>query len=108
MGNPVAAAVAVLLVLLFGTIALTQIPVQMIPTVVIPRITITTTWRAAAPDEVESEIIEVQEDVLRGVPGVEKMVSTASQGAGSIALTFDVGIPVERALLEVMNRLNQV
>ena len=56
----------------------------------------------------ESEIIEVQEDVLRGVPGVEKMVSTATQGAGSIALTFDVGIPVERALLEVMNRLNQV
>ena len=108
LGNPVAAAVAVLLVLLFGAIALTQLPVQMIPTVVIPRITITTAWRAAAPDEVESEIIVVQEDVLRGVPGVEKMVSTATQGAGSIALTFDVGIPVERALLEVMNRLNQV
>lgn len=108
LGNPVAAAVGVLLVLLFGSVALTQIPVQMIPTVVIPRITITTSWRAAAPDEVEPEIIEVQEDVLRGVPGVEKMVSTASQGFGTVALTFDVGIPVERALIEVMNRLNQV
>ena len=108
LGNPVAAAVAVLLVLLFGSIALTQIPVQMIPTVVLPRITITTSWRAAAPDEVESEIIEVQEDVLRGVPGVDQMVSTATQGSGTVALTFDVGIPVERALIEVMNRLNQV
>ena len=108
LGNPVAAAVAVLLVLLFGSIALTQIPVQMIPTVVIPRITINTSWRAAAPDEVESEIIEVQEEVLRGVPGVEKMVSTATQGSGTIALTFDVGVSVERALIEVMNRLNQV
>ena len=108
LGNPVAAAVGVLLVLLFGVIALTQIPVQMIPTVVIPRITITTSWRAAAPDEIESEIIEVQEDVLRGVPGVEQMVSTASQGSGVVALTFDVGISVERALIEVMNRLNQV
>lgn len=108
LGNPVAAAVAVLLVLLFGSIALTQIPVQMIPTVVIPRITITTNWRAAAPEEVESEIIEVQEDVLRGVPGVEQMVSTATQGQGTVALTFDVGMSVERALIEVMNRLNQV
>ena len=50
----------------------------------------------------------MQEDVLRGVPGVEKMVSTATQGSGSITLTFDVGISVQRALLEVMNRLNQV
>ena len=108
LGNPVAAAVAVLLVFLFGAISLTQLPVQMIPNVVIPRININTSWRAAAPDEVESEIIEVQEDVLRGVPGVEKMVSTATQGRGTIELTFDVGVPVERALLEVMNRLNQV
>ena len=108
LGNPVAAAVAVLLVLLFGSIALTQIPVQMIPTVVIPRITINTAWRAAAPDEVESEIIEVQEDVLRGVPGVEQMVSTATQGQATVTLTFDVGMSVERALIEVMNRLNQV
>ena len=108
LGNPVAAAVAVLLVLLFGSIALTQIPVQMIPTVVIPRITINTAWRAAAPDEVESEIIEVQEDVLRGVPGVEQMVSTATQGLATVSLRFDVGMSVERALIEVMNRLNQV
>ena len=108
LGNPVAAAVAVLLVLLFGSIALTQIPVQMIPTVVIPRITINTAWRAAAPDEVESEIIEVQEDVLRGVPGVEQMVSTATQGMATVSLRFDVGMSVERALIEVMNRLNQV
>jgi multidrug efflux pump subunit AcrB len=39
-------------VLLFGTIALVDLPVQMIPSVVIPRITIETTWRAAAPEEV--------------------------------------------------------
>ncbi|TDJ47545.1 MAG: efflux RND transporter permease subunit [Gammaproteobacteria bacterium] len=108
LSNPVAAVVAVLLVLLFGTIALLQIPVQMIPTVVIPRITITTPWRAAAPEEVESEIIEAQEDALRGVPGVDKLVSSAAQGQATISLTFDPGVPVERALIEVINGLNQV
>ncbi|MCZ6584463.1 MAG: efflux RND transporter permease subunit, partial [Gammaproteobacteria bacterium] len=106
LSNPVAAVVAVLLVLLFGTIALLQIPVQMIPTVVIPRITITTPWRAAAPEEVESEIIEAQEDALRGVPGVDKLVSSAAQGQATISLTFDPGVPVERALIEVINGLN--
>jgi len=108
LSNPVAAVVAVLLVLLFGTIALVELPVQMIPSVVIPRITIETPWRAAAPEEVESEIIEVQEDALRGIPGVDKLVSSASQGQGTITLTFDPGVPVERALIEVINGLNQV
>ncbi len=108
LSNPVAAAAAALLVLLFGTIALVQIPVQMIPTVVIPRVTIETPWRAAAPEEVESEIIEAQEDALRGVPGVDKLVSTAAQGMATITLTFDPGLPVERALIEVINGLNQV
>ncbi|MEE8543126.1 MAG: efflux RND transporter permease subunit, partial [Gammaproteobacteria bacterium] len=108
LSNPVAAVVAVLLVFLFGTIALVQLPVQMIPSVVIPRITIETPWRAAAPEEVESEIIEAQEDALRGVPGVDKLVSSAAQGQASITLTFDPGVSVERALIEVINGLNQV
>lgn len=108
LSNPVAAAVAVLLVLLFGTLALVAIPVQMIPTVVIPRISIQTPWRAAAPEEVESEIIEAQEDVLRGVPGVDKMESSAGQGEATITLTFDPGVSVDRALVEVINSLNQV
>ncbi len=108
LSNPVAGAVAVLLVLLFGALALTSIPVQMIPTVVIPRISIQTPWRASAPEEVESEILEAQEDVLRGVPGVDKMESSAGPGEGSITLTFNPGVSVDRALVEVINRLNQV
>lgn len=66
ISNPVAVIAAVLLVLLMGTIGLTKLPVQMIPDVQRPFIQITTGWRAAAPEEVESEIIEPQEDVLCG------------------------------------------
>jgi len=108
LGNPVAVVVAVLLVLLFGTISLLRMPVQMIPNVERPIIEITTSWRAAAPEEVEAEIVEPQEDALRGLSGLEQMVSSASRGRGSINLTFDVNTQLERALIEVMNRLNRV
>jgi multidrug efflux pump subunit AcrB len=108
LGNPVAVIVAVLLVLLFGAIGLLRMPVQMIPNVERPTIEISTTWRAAAPEEVEAEIVEPQEDALRGLPGLEVMESTASRGRGSINLTFDVNTQLERALIEVMNRLNRV
>lgn len=108
LGNPVAVIVAVLLVLLFGTISLLRMPVQMIPNVERPIIEISTSWRAAAPEEVEAEIIEPQEDALRGLPGLELMESTAGRGSGSISLTFDINSSLERSLIEVMNRLNRV
>ncbi len=108
LGNPVAVIVAILLALLFGAISLLRMPVQMIPNVERPLIEISTTWRAAAPEEVEADIVEPQEDALRGLPGLEQMESTASRGRGTITLTFDVNTQLERALIEVMNRLNRV
>ncbi|MFU8896036.1 MAG: efflux RND transporter permease subunit [Gammaproteobacteria bacterium] len=108
LDNPVAVIVAVLLVVLFGAISLLRMPVQMIPNVERPLIEISTTWRAAAPEEVEAEIVEPQEEALRGLPGLELMESSASNGRGSITLTFDVNSSLERSLIEVMNRLNRV
>lgn len=108
IANPVAVIASVLLVFLLGTIGLTSLSVQMIPDVQRPFIQITTGWRAAAPEEVESEIIEPQEDVLRGLPGLDKMESSASRGSGNISLMFSVDTDLQRALIEVINRLNQV
>ncbi|MGI9219947.1 MAG: efflux RND transporter permease subunit, partial [Woeseiaceae bacterium] len=108
LSNPVAVISAILLVILMGTVAAISLPIQMIPDVEQSFIQITTGWRSAAPEEVESEIIEAQEDALRGTPGLEKMESSASRGNGNINLTFAVGTDLQRALIEVINRLNQV
>ena len=108
IGNPVAVVAAVLLVMIMGTIALLSLPIQMIPDVERSYIQIDTGWRSAAPEEIESEIIEPQEDVLRGLPGLEKMVSSASRGRGSISLEFSIETELQRSLIEVINRLNQV
>ncbi|MEO0974112.1 MAG: efflux RND transporter permease subunit, partial [Pseudomonadota bacterium] len=108
LSNPVAVVVAVLMVLMFGTISLLGLPIQMIPSVDTPRIQIQTFWRAAAPEEVESEIVEPQEDAMRGLPGLKRMTSSASRGNASIGLVFDIDVDIDRALIEVMNRLNRV
>jgi multidrug efflux pump subunit AcrB len=108
LGNPVAVVVGVLLAIMFGLISLNRLPIQLTPEVEQPRITINTTWRAAAPEEVESEIIEPQEDVLRGLPGMTEILSRAQRGRGSITITFQVGTDLRRGLLEVLSRLNRV
>ncbi len=108
LSNPVAVVAAILLVLLMGTIGLVNLPIQMIPDVQRPMIQINTGWRSAAPEEVESEIIEPQEDMLRGIPGLEKMESSAGRGRARITLTFTVETDLQRALIDVLNSLNQV
>lgn len=108
LGNPVAVAVAVLLVVLFGFISMERLPIQLTPEVEEPKITISTVWRAAAPEEVEAEIVEPQEDALRGLPGSTQILAEASRGQGKVTLTFAVGTDLRRALLEVMSRLNRV
>ncbi len=108
LGNRVAVAVAVILVGIFGVISLGKLPVQLAPTVERPVISVSTAWRGAAPEEVESEILEPQENVFRGLPGMTRMEATANRGQGSITLEFSSDVDMQRALLEVINRLNQV
>jgi len=108
LSNPVAVVVACILVGIFGVLSLARLPIQMTPEISRPEITIMTGWRASAPNEIESDIIEPQEDVLRSIPGLLKMQSTANYGNGYINLQFTIGTDMNRALIEVMNRLNQV
>ena len=108
LSNPTATLVAVLLVVLFGAISLSRLPIQLTPEVERPEITIRTAWRAAAPEEIEAEIVEPQEKVLRGLPGVSRIVSKAQRGQGEVSIEFVVGHDLRRGLIEVLNRLNRV
>ncbi len=108
LSNRVAVMVAIILVAIFGFISLNRLPIQMAPNVERPTINISTSWPGAAPEEVESEILELQENVFRGMPGVERMAATASYANASIDMEFDADVDMQRSLIEVINRLNQV
>lgn len=106
--NPVKVAVGVILTVLFGMIALTHIPIQLTPDVDRPVITVRTTWPGRSPEEIEKSILIEQEEKLKTVQGLWKMVSSADLGRGFITLEFNVGVDVSRALQEVANTLDEV
>ncbi len=60
--NPAGIGVAVAIVVFFGLFSLTQLPIQLFPNIDEPQISIQTGWRAASPKEIESEILEPQEE----------------------------------------------
>jgi HAE1 family hydrophobic/amphiphilic exporter-1 len=106
--NPVKVSVSVILTALFGTIALYRMPMQLTPEVEVPTITVQTLWPGASPQEVESEIIQPQEEQLQSVEGLQKMSSESMDSRGQITLEFAVGTPTGDALLNVSTRLQQV
>ena len=105
---PITTTVGVLLVVLFGVVSLIRLPVQLTPDVSKPEITVDTRWEGASPHEVEREIVEEQEEQLKGVEGLEKMFSDSSYGSAKIVLRFPAGTNMDTSLLRVSNRLNQV
>ena len=104
----VAVLVGVTFILLFGWIGLQRMPYQLSPTVIEPEITVTTTWPGATPYEVERDIIEEQEKVLKGIPGLLDMESASSNSQGTVTLKFAIGTDLNSALLRVSNKLDEV
>ncbi|MDV7340133.1 efflux RND transporter permease subunit [Terasakiella sp. A23] len=106
--RPIAVIAAVLMILMFGLVALQTIPIQLTPDVRKPVITVRTNWPGAAPAEIEREITNRQEDVLRGLEGLDEMTSNSEEGRARITLEFAVDQNMDRALLLVANRLDRV
>jgi len=106
--SPAAVAVGVALILLVGMLSLFKLPVQLFPDIERPRIAIQTFWRAASPQEIESEIIEPQEQVLRGIPGLTAINAFANRGSSFINLEFGIDTNMEQTLIEVISRMTRV
>ncbi len=106
--RPIAVVAAVLMIIMFGLLALSNIPIQLTPDIRKPIISVRTNWFGAAPAEIEREIINRQEEVLKGIEGLNKMASRSRDGRGSISLEFSVTKNMDKALLLVANRLDRV
>jgi len=108
ISKPVSVCVGVILVVLFGLIGIYSLPVQLTPDVETPQITVNTIWPGATPYEVEKDIVEEQEKVLKGIQRLTLMESSSYNSRAEITLTFEVGTDIDVVLLRVSNKLNEV
>ncbi len=96
LANPAALVVIVLLLVGVGTASLFQLPIQLLPPIDQPQISVSTFWRGAAPADMESVIIEQQERVLRNLPGLTHIQSNIGQSNGNVNLTFEMHHDMQR------------
>lgn len=108
INRPVVVIVGMILLGLFGILALLTMPYQLTPKVTRPVISIYTGWSGTTPYEIEREILERQEQVLKGIDNLETMESRAGNGRADITLEFKIGTDLTKAMLDVSNKLNEV
>ncbi|MAS94647.1 MAG: acriflavin resistance protein [Verrucomicrobiales bacterium] len=106
--QPISVAVAVLLSVFAGLLAVTRVPIRMTPEVESVVVSVLTNWESASAVEIESDIVEEQEKVLGEVKGLKAMTSTSAAGQGTIRLEFETGTDIKIALAEVLQKLDEV
>ena len=106
--NPVFAWMLMAALILFGAIGFSRMGVSELPDVDFPVLNVSTSWEGAAPEVMESDIIDPIEDTLMGVAGVREISSTARQGLANITVEFELSKDIDVAFQEVQTRLSQV
>lgn len=106
--QPITVAVGILLALLAGYLAFTRVPVEMTPEIQRGVISITTIYPNANPADVEADIVQQQEDVLRELSGLERLTSTSTRGQAQIRLELETGTDMDVALREVNQLIREV
>jgi HAE1 family hydrophobic/amphiphilic exporter-1 len=95
-------------IVLLGGLSLFRLPVDLMPDVTYPQITVRVGYAGVGPQEIEELIVRPLEQALAAVPGIEQINSTASEGSGSVQLAFAWGSNLSEAADEVRTRIDRV
>ena len=95
-------------VVLLGAISVVRLPVDLMPDVTFPSITVRVGYGGVGPQEIEQLIVRPLEQSLAAVPGLEQINSTAAEGSGTVRLNFAWGVDLNDAADEVRTRMDRV
>ncbi|SHK81391.1 multidrug efflux pump [Roseovarius marisflavi] len=106
--RPVLAAVVSLLIVIFGLAALRSVPVRELPDVDNAVVTVTTTYRGAAPEVIDTDLTETIEGAIASISGIRSISSESRQGRSRVTIEFDSGTDIDVAANDVRDAVGRV
>ncbi|MEZ5393899.1 MAG: efflux RND transporter permease subunit [Bryobacterales bacterium] len=105
--RPVTVLMACLVCILLGAISFVEIPVDLMPEIEQPTLSINIDYPGVAPEEIETLIARPLEQIVSSAPGVEEVTSTSTEGRASVRVEFVYGTDIDVATDEVRSRLDR-
>ncbi|HEX5136947.1 MAG TPA: efflux RND transporter permease subunit [Planctomycetota bacterium] len=108
VGRPVFTTMVTLIVVIIGAVALQRLPIDLMPDVADPTLTVRTEYENAAPQEVEELITRQVEQAVAAVPGVQELTSISAEGRSDVRVTFGWGSDLDVAANDIRDRLDRI
>src|SRR5580692_3623443 len=105
--RPVFAWMLMAVILLFGAISFHRLGISQLPDVDFPVVSVSLNLPGAAPEVVESQVLDVLEDAIMEIDGIRSVTSSAQQSSGSIAVEFELNRDIDESMQEIQNKINQ-
>jgi multidrug efflux pump len=105
--RPVLATVFSLLIIVFGAIALTTLPLRELPDVDQPIVSVDVSYRGASAQVMETQVTRVIEDQLSGIEGIDLITAQSRDGRASINVEFKLSRDLEDAANDVRNAVSR-
>lgn len=93
-------------VVLLGVVAFRYLPVDFLPTIKIPRLTVQTSYPNVSPEEIDNTVTQPIESALGTVTGAKKVSSVSREGLSVVTVEFYWGTNMDFAMLKVREKLN--
>ena len=106
--RPVFAAVISIVLVAFGAISFTRLPLRELPSMDTPIIAISTNYTGASAEIVESRITRVIEDQIAGIEGIDHIASTSKNGQSSISIFFELDRDLDAAASDVRDAVARI
>jgi HAE1 family hydrophobic/amphiphilic exporter-1 len=105
--RPVAITMVTLAVCVFGLFGLLALPVNLLPDIAYPTITVRTEYTGASPRDVEERVSERVQELVAVVPGIRRLYSVSRPGISDVVLEFGWGTRMDAAASDVRERLDR-
>jgi multidrug efflux pump len=105
--RPVLAIVMSIVIIIFGYIGFRSLGVREFPAIDPPVITVSTNYKGANAEVIESQITEPLEKAINGVQGIRSISSSSALGNSQINVEFDLGVDLETAANDVRDKVSQ-
>ena len=106
--RPVLTVMVSLIVIILGIVSFRRLPIDLMPDITYPTLSISTEYENASPEEVEELITRVIEEAMSAVPGVEEVSSVSAEGRSSVRVTFSWGTDLDAAANDIRDRLDRI
>jgi hydrophobe/amphiphile efflux-1 (HAE1) family protein len=105
--NPVFAWMLMAALMIFGFISFGRLGVGQLPDVDFPIVSVNLTWEGAAPEIMETDVVDIVEDSFMGIEGVREISSSIRQGAAVITVEFELSRNIDIAMQDVKTKIDQ-